>query len=114
VLRLFAHHESSAPGTGTGSGPPEPTRNDTPPRLAARLPELADAQHWLRRAERRHGWAATFDATAAATSICIDLRFTAAHQLMTRGTNASYSANAHGRRHRKTFCVSVPGVGTSS
>ena len=33
----------------------------------------------LRRTERRHGWAATFDATAAATGICIGLRFRAVH-----------------------------------
>lgn len=44
-----------------------------------RLPELVTAQHRLRDTERRHGWAATFDATAAATSICVNLRFSAEH-----------------------------------
>ena len=43
------------------------------------MPELPAAQRTLCRAQRRHGWAATFDATAAATAICIDLRFWATH-----------------------------------
>jgi hypothetical protein len=61
VLRLFAHHEYLCTRHGYWIGPPDPTRDDTPSRLAARLPELAAAQHRLRRAERRHGWAVTFD-----------------------------------------------------
>jgi hypothetical protein len=50
-----------------------------PPRLAALSPELVTAQHRLQRTARRHGWAAAFDAAAAATSICVNLRFSAEH-----------------------------------
>jgi len=75
VRRLFAHHEYLCTRHGYWIGPPDPTRDDTPPQLTGRLPELAAAQRRLRHAERRHGWAAVFDATIAATAICIELRF---------------------------------------
>jgi TniQ len=75
VRRLFAHHEYLCTRHGYWIGPPDPTRDDTPPHLTGPEPELAAAQRRLRRAERRHGWAAVFDATAAATVICIELRF---------------------------------------
>jgi hypothetical protein len=79
VRRLFAaHHEYLCTRHGTGLGHPTPSRDDPLTPLAARLPELLAAQHKLRRTERRHGWAATFDA-AAATSICIDPRFRTVH-----------------------------------
>ena len=85
VRRLFAHHDYLCTRHGHWVGPPDPTRDDLPPRLAVRLPELVAAQHRLRRTARRHGWAATFDATAAATKICVDLRFSAeAHPLWWR------------------------------
>lgn len=79
VRRLFAHHDYLCTRHGYWIGPPDPTRDDPPPLLAARLPELVTAQHRLRETERRDGWAATFDATAAATSICVNLRFSAQH-----------------------------------
>jgi hypothetical protein len=78
VRRLFAHHEYLCTRHGYWIGPPDPSRDDPLMLLAARLPELPAAQHKLHRTQRRHGWAAAFDATAAATSICIDLRFRAA------------------------------------
>jgi hypothetical protein len=85
VRRLFAHHDYLCTRHGYWIGPPDPTRDDPPPRLAVRLPELFAAQHRLARTARRHGWSATFDATAAATKICIDLRFSAiGHPLWTR------------------------------
>jgi len=66
-------------------GPPDPTHDDPPPHLVAAVPELLTAQRRLDRAERRYGWASAFDATAAATSICINLRFSAeAHPLWNR------------------------------
>ncbi len=80
VRRLFAHHEYLCTRHGYWIGPPDPTRDDPPPRLAARLPELVPAQRQLRRTERRHGWAAAFDATAAATGICVDIRFSSEHR----------------------------------
>jgi hypothetical protein len=79
VRRLFAHHEYLCTRHGYWTGPPDPVRDDPPPHLAGQLPELVAAQHRLRRITLRHGWTATFDATAAATSICIDLRFSATH-----------------------------------
>ena len=79
VRRLFAHHEYLCTRHGYWIGPPDPSRDDPLTPLAARLRGLPAAQHELRRTERRHGWAATFDATAAATGICIDLRFRAVH-----------------------------------
>ena len=79
VRRLFAHHEYLCVRHGYWIGPPDPTRDDPPPQLAGRLPELVTAQLRLHRAARRHGWAAAFDATAAATSICVNLRFNAEH-----------------------------------
>ncbi len=85
VRRLFAHHEYLCERHGFWIGPPDPTRDDPPPPLARRLPELVPAQHRLDRTARRHGWAAVFDATAAATGICIHLRFSAQdHPLWTR------------------------------
>lgn len=85
VRRLFAHQDYVCVRHGYWIGPPDPTRDDPPPRLVAAVPELRAAQRRLDRAERRHGWAATFDATAAATRICIDLRFSAeAHPLWNR------------------------------
>jgi len=85
VRRLFAHHEYLCTRHGYWIGPPDPTRDDPPPHLVAAVPELLTAQRRLDRAERRYGWAATFNATAAATSICIDLRFAAeAHPLWNR------------------------------
>jgi hypothetical protein len=85
VRRLFAHHEYLCTRHGYWFGPPDPTRDDPPPPLAQRLPELVPAQHRLHRTARRHGWAAVFDATAAATGICIHLRFSAQrHPLWTR------------------------------
>src|SRR5260370_32449433 len=41
---------------------------------------MAAAQRMLGRIRRLHGWEATFDATAAATSICIELRIRTVHQ----------------------------------
>jgi TniQ len=79
VRRPFAHHEYLCVRHGYWVGPPDPTRDDPPPQLAGRLPELVTAQLRLHRAARHHGWAATFDATAAATSICVNLRFSAEH-----------------------------------
>jgi hypothetical protein len=79
VRRLFAHHEYLCVRHGYWIGPPDATRGDPPRQPAGRLPELVFAQHRLRRTTRRHGWAATFDATAAATSICVNLRFSAEH-----------------------------------
>ena len=79
VRRLFAHYEYLCTRHGYWIGPPDPSRDDSLTLLAARLPELPAAQRTLRRTRRRHGWAAAFDATAAATSICIDLRFRAVH-----------------------------------
>ncbi len=85
MRRLFAHHEYLCSRHGYWLGPPDPTHDDTPPRLATRLPELVTAQHRLRHATVRHGWAAIFDATVAATRICLDLRFSAGgHPLWTR------------------------------
>ena len=85
VRRLFAHHEYLCVRHGYWVGPPDPTRDDPPPQLTARLPGLIAGQHRLRRAQRRYGWTATFDATAAATKICVDLRFSAeAHPLWMR------------------------------
>jgi TniQ len=85
VRRLFAHREYLCVGHGYWIGPPDPTRDDPQPHLVTAVPELLAAQRRLDRAERRYGWAATFDATAAATSICIDLRFGAeAHPLWNR------------------------------
>lgn len=80
VRRLFAHHEYLCTRHGYWIGPPDPTRDHPPPRLADRQPDLVAAQHRLRHAEARHGWAATFDATAAATSICVNLRFSAEYR----------------------------------
>ncbi len=79
VRRLFAHNEYLCVRHGYWIGPPDPIHDDPPQYLAARVPSLVAAQHRLRRTMRRHGWAATFDATAAATSICIHLRFSARH-----------------------------------
>ncbi len=79
VRRLFAHHEYLCVRHGYWIGPPDPTRHDPPPQLTGRLPELVTAQQRLQHTARRHGWAATFDATAAATSICVNLRFSAEH-----------------------------------
>jgi hypothetical protein len=76
---LFAHHEYLCVRHGYWIGPPDPTRDDPPPRLAGRLPELVTGQQRLRRVAQHHGWAATFDATAAATGICVNLRFSAEH-----------------------------------
>jgi len=80
VRRLFAHHDYLCTRHGYWIGPPDPSRDDPPQPLARQLPELAAAQHALRRTQRLHGWAVTFDATAAATSICLDLRARAVHQ----------------------------------
>jgi hypothetical protein len=79
VRRLFAHHEYLCARHGYWIGPPDPTRDDPPLHLAGQMPRLVPAQHQLHRTARRHGWAATFDATAAATSICVNLRFSAEH-----------------------------------
>ncbi len=79
MRRLFAHHEYLCTPHGYWIGPPDPTRDDSPPHLAGRLPGLVAAQRRLGRTAVRHGWAATFDATAAATSICVNLRFSAEH-----------------------------------
>jgi len=79
VRRVFAHHEYLCVRHGYWIGPPDATRDDPPPQLAGQIPQLVVAQHRLRRTARRHGWAATFDATAAATSICVNLRFSAEH-----------------------------------
>jgi hypothetical protein len=85
VRRLFAHHEYLCNRHGYWIGPPDPTQDDAPRRLAGPLPELVAGQRRLRDAERRYGWAATFDATVTATQICIDLRFSAqAHPLWNR------------------------------
>jgi hypothetical protein len=59
--------------------PARPQRRRPARPLAAQVPELTAAQHALSRARRRHGWAATFDAAAAATGICLDLRARAVH-----------------------------------
>lgn len=79
VRRLFAHHEYLCIRHGYWIGPPDPARDDPPLQLTRRLPELAVAQRRLKRTTQRHGWAAVFDATAAATSICVNLRFSAEH-----------------------------------
>jgi hypothetical protein len=85
VRRLFAHHEYLCLRHGYWVGPPDPTRDDPPVRLATPLRELIAGQRRLRRTERRYGWAVAFDVTAAATKICIDLRFGAeAHPLWNR------------------------------
>jgi hypothetical protein len=85
VRRLFAHHGYLCARHGYWIGPPDPTRDDPPVHLVAAVPELRAAQRRLDQAERRYGWASAFDATAAATSICIDLRFGAeAHPLWNR------------------------------
>jgi hypothetical protein len=85
VRRLFAHDDYLCTRHGYWIGPPDPVRDDPPPSLAPLLPELTAAQHRLHRITRRLGWAATFDATAAATRICLDLRFSAReHPLWTR------------------------------
>lgn len=85
VRRLFAHHEYLCVRHGYWVGPPDPTRDDPPRRLAASLPELVAGQRRLRHAQGRHGWAAAFDATVTATQICIELRFSAeAHPLWNR------------------------------
>jgi hypothetical protein len=71
VRRLFAHHEYPCTRHGYWIGPPDPSRDDPlTPLAAARADRRA-----VRAAPRRHGWAATFKATAAATGICIELRF---------------------------------------
>jgi hypothetical protein len=80
VRRLFAHHEYLCTRHGYWIGPPDPSRDDLPRPLAAQVPELAAAQRTLGRTQALHGWAATFDATAAATGICLDLRARAVHQ----------------------------------
>lgn len=80
VRRLFAHHEYLCARHGYWIGPPDPGRDDPPRPLATLVPELAAAQRTLHRTRMLHGWAATFDATAAATGICIELRSTAVHQ----------------------------------
>lgn len=84
VRRLFATTSTCASDTGT-DWPTRPDARRPPPRLAGRLPEPVAGQHRLRRTERRCGWAATFDATAAATKIYVDRRFSAeAHPLWMR------------------------------
>jgi len=80
VRRLFAHHEYLCARHGYWIGPPDPSREDPPRPLAARVPGLAAAQRTLGRTRRLHGWEATFDATAVATSICIELRIRTVHQ----------------------------------
>lgn len=80
VRQLFAHHEYLCTRHGYWIGPPDPSRDDPPRPLAAQVPELAAAQRTLERAWRAHGWEATFDATAAATGICIELRIRTVHQ----------------------------------
>lgn len=85
VRRLFAHHEYLCVRHGYWVGPPDPTRDDPPARLDGRLPELVAGQRRLDHAYRRYGWAATFHATAAATKICLNLRFGAeAHPVWNR------------------------------
>jgi TniQ len=80
VRRLFAHHEYLCTRHGYWIGPPDPSRDDPPRPLALQLSELAAAQRSLDRTRRLHGWTVTFDATAAATGICLDLRARAVHQ----------------------------------
>jgi hypothetical protein len=75
VRRLFAHHEYLCTRHGYWIGPPDPSSDDPLTPLAAQVPELPAAQRGLFRAQRRHGWAAVFGATAAATGVCIELRF---------------------------------------
>jgi hypothetical protein len=74
VRRLFAHHEYLCTRHGYWIGPPDPARDDSPRPLTVLVPELAAAQRSLDRTRRRHGWAAVFDAVAAATQICIEMR----------------------------------------
>jgi hypothetical protein len=69
-----------APGTGTGPARPTPTATTRPGRWPRKSPELIGAQRTLGRTRRLHGWEATFDATAVATSICIELRIRTVHQ----------------------------------
>src|SRR6266851_1418735 len=69
VRRLFTHYEYLCTRHGYWTGPPDPSRDEPPRPLAAQVPELAAAQRTLSRTRRLHGWAATFNATAAATSI---------------------------------------------
>jgi hypothetical protein len=80
VRRLFAHHEYVCGRHGYWIGPPDPSRDDPLCPLAAQAPELAAAQRSLGHTRRVHGWAATFDATVAATGICIELRIRTVHQ----------------------------------
>jgi hypothetical protein len=93
VRQLFAPHEYLCTRHGYLIGPPDPTRDGTPSRLVARLPVLAATQHRLRRAERRHGWAAALDATAEAAGICIDLRFRAVHSPCGCGGSSAWTCS---------------------
>jgi TniQ len=79
MRRLFAHHEYLCTRHGYWIGPPDPSRDDPPQRLAALVPELAAAQRTLDRARRRHGWAAVFGAVVTAVNMCTDLRIGAAY-----------------------------------
>ncbi|MFY1673950.1 TniQ family protein [Plantactinospora sp. WMMB334] len=107
VRQLFAHDEYLCTRHGYWIGPPDGIHDDPPLSLAARLPELVAAQHRLRRATRRHGWAATFDATVSATRICLDLRFSAPHHPLWRRWEQRLHLLMPGGYRRSLFMAAI-------
>ena len=95
VRRLFAHHEYLCTRHGYWIGPPDPSRDDPPRPLAL---QAARTGRRAAHADAAPGGCTagqvTFDATVAATSICIELRCRTVHQPCGPGGNGAWNCSS--------------------